>query len=312
MQESVKVDRWRYIGGSDIPVIMQISPFKTRWQLLQEKARLVDDSFGGSIYTEYGNTMEPKIRDFINEELGHGFVEGRHFDEVNGYRIHTDGEDEVTETILEIKTTSHVHNSLDDYLIYLVQLLFYMGVTGYDNGLLAVYERPEDMSEVFEPMRLQTFPVFYQEHQGLVSKIAKEVQKFKIDLERLIADPLLTEQDFIPKDMVNVSENILALEYALNSMKEIEAKLKAQKEQLFSLMVENKVKTWATESVRLTRVDGAPEHEEQVEELDLKALKRDLPELFKPDYDGGYLVTKTVKKSGRKGYVKITRLKGGD
>ena len=78
------------------------------------------------------------------------------------------------------------------------------------------------------------------------------------------------------------------------------------------LMVENKVKTWATESVRLTRVDGAPEHEEQVEELDLKALKRDLPELFKPDYDGGYLVTKTVKKSGRKGYVKITRLKGGD
>lgn len=310
MQESVSVDRWKWIGGSDIPVIMQISPFKKRWDLLQEKAKLKEDPFNGSVYTEYGNTMEPKIRDFINENYGHGFVEGRHYDEVNGYRCHTDGEDEVTETILEIKTTSNVHDSLDGYLLYLVQLLFYMGVTGYDNGILAVYERPEDMSEVFDPSRLQLFTVFYKEHLGLAKKIADEVIKFKRDLDRLKADPFLTEEDFIPKDMVSVSESILALEYALNGMKEIEARLKEQKDQLYDLMIENRVKTWATESVRLTRVDGTPEHEEQVEELDLEGLKRDLPELFKSEAYGGYIVTKTVKKAGRKGYVKITRKEG--
>lgn len=307
MQDSVKVDRWKYIGGSDIPVIMQISPYKTRWQLLQEKAQLIDDDFNGSIYTDYGNTMEPKIRDYINQELGHGFVEGRHYDEVNGYRCHTDGEDEVTETILEIKTTSHVHHKLEDYLFYLVQLLFYMGVTGYDNGILAVYERPEDFSEKFEPERLQTFTVFYNEHLGLVKKIADEVLKFKRDLDRLKADPLLTEQDFLPKDMVSVSESILALEYVLSDMKKIETQLKDMKAQLYDLMIENQVMTWATERVRLTRVDGKPETEEEVEELDIEGLKRDLPELFKSEAYGGYMVTKKVKKAGRKGYVKITR-----
>ena len=283
MQDSVKIDRWKYIGGSDIPVIMQISPFKTRWQLLQEKAQLIDDDFNGSIYTDYGNVMEPKIREYINVEFGHGFVEGRHYDEVNGYRCHTDGEDEVTETILEIKTTSHVHKNLEDYLIYLVQILFYMGVTGYDNGILAVYERPDDFNERFNPERLQTFTVFYNEHLGLVKKISDEVIKFQRDLDRLKADPLLTEQDFLPKDMVSVSESILALEYVLNDMEKIEDQLKAQKAQLYELMCENQVKTWATERVRLTRVDGSPEKMETVE--------------------------KQVKKSGRKGYVKITRLK---
>ena len=30
----VSEDRDKYIGGSDIPVILGLSPFKTRWQLL--------------------------------------------------------------------------------------------------------------------------------------------------------------------------------------------------------------------------------------------------------------------------------------
>ena len=37
--------RDKYIGGSDIPVIMGLSPFKTRWQLLLEKAGLEESSF---------------------------------------------------------------------------------------------------------------------------------------------------------------------------------------------------------------------------------------------------------------------------
>ena len=38
MQETVKQDRDKYIGGSDIPVIMNLSPFKSRFDLLLEKA----------------------------------------------------------------------------------------------------------------------------------------------------------------------------------------------------------------------------------------------------------------------------------
>ena len=37
---NVEVERYKYIGGSDIPIIMGISQFKKRFDLLLEKAHL--------------------------------------------------------------------------------------------------------------------------------------------------------------------------------------------------------------------------------------------------------------------------------
>lgn len=308
MQDSVKVDRYKFIGGSDVPIIMNLSPFKSRWQLLQEKAQLIDDTFEGSVYTRFGEILEPKIRDYINAERGHGFIEGRHYDNERGFRVHTDGEDEVTETILEVKTTSHIHENLTDYKMYLVQILFYMAVIGYDNGILAVYQRPDDLDERFDPGRLQLFPVFLAEHGELVKEIEIAVTKFQSDLERLKADPFLTEEDFVPKDLVGLSDSILALEDILGQMKDVETRIKSMKKQLYELMIENRVKTWETPNgIRLTRVDEIPAHMETVEELDMKALKRDLPELWRSEFYGGYMIEKQVKKSGRSGFVKITK-----
>ena len=67
--QAVTVDRDKYIGGSDIPIIMGISSFKTRFDLLLEKAGIKENDFAGNKYTEYGNVMEPKIRNFINEKF---------------------------------------------------------------------------------------------------------------------------------------------------------------------------------------------------------------------------------------------------
>lgn len=306
-QDSVNVDRWKYIGGSDIPAIMNISLFKRRWDLLREKAQLQEDQFTGSVYTEYGNTMEPKIRNFINANLGHCFLEGRHYDEERGFRIHTDGEDEVTETVLEIKTTSQIESDLSGYKHYLVQLLFYMMTLNYSNGILAVYARPDDMSEKFDEERLQLFSVFIGDHDQLCSDIMREVDRFQVDVARLRENPFLDEQDFMPKDIVSVSDQILALEDTLKRMKAIEAETKALKKQLKALMIENRVKTWVTPSgVRLTLVEDSPAKMETVEELDLEALKRDLPELFRSYYYGGYMREIQKKQAGREGYVKIT------
>ena len=68
MEYDVTIDRDLYIGGSDVPVIMGISTFNTRWGLLQEKAGLKENTFNGTKYTEYGNVLEPKIRDYINKK----------------------------------------------------------------------------------------------------------------------------------------------------------------------------------------------------------------------------------------------------
>lgn len=307
MQDSVKVERWKYIGGSDIPAIMNLSPFKKRWDLLREKAQLQEDTFAGSVYTDYGNTMEPKIRDYINKELGHCFIEGRHYDEENGIRFHTDGEDEVTATVLEVKTTSNVHEDLLEYKLYLVQLLFEIAKLGWDNGLLAVYERPEDMSERFDPDRLQLFTVFANEHKGLIAEIFREVERFQIDVQRLRENPFLDEEDFIPKDLVGVSNQIIALEETLKQMKAVEEQNKKLKEQLKELMQLNKIKTWITPSgVRLTLVEDAPDKIVTEQVLDEERLAKDLPELFMMEDEGGYIKEVEKKKSGRKGFVKIT------
>ena len=130
MQETVKQDREKYIGGSDIPVIMNLSPFKSRFDLLLEKAGYKENDFEGNVYTEYGNTMESKIREAINSQIKEPFTEGKHIreaeaDEIIGVRIHTDGEN--SDSILEIKTTSQIYPCVDDYKLYLVQLLFLYG-----------------------------------------------------------------------------------------------------------------------------------------------------------------------------------------
>ena len=65
MQKSVSEDRHLYIGGSDLPIIMGISSFKSRFDLLLEKAELKENDFDGNSYTEYGNVMEEKIREYI-------------------------------------------------------------------------------------------------------------------------------------------------------------------------------------------------------------------------------------------------------
>lgn len=112
--------------SSDIPAIMGISPFTTRWQLLLEKAGLAERDFSGNKYTVHGQTMEPKIRDYINN----AFPEGEQFEPNRVYdgdiRCHSDGFNGYC--VLEIKTTSNTHNRIDDYKIYLVQLLKYMEV----------------------------------------------------------------------------------------------------------------------------------------------------------------------------------------
>ena len=236
MQDTVRVDRQKYIGGSDIPVILGISPFKTRWQLLREKAGLEDDTFEGNAYTEYGQKMEGKIRDYLNTSLGRLFVEGKHYNDIIfggvkqdiGIRCHTDGED--SDTVVEIKTTSQVYDSVDEYEIYLVQLLFYMKEADKTKGILGVYERPDDFSEEFDADRLQTFDIDINNYSELVTKIYDELVKFVEDREKLVNNPFLTEEDLLPSNISVLAGGIIAIENRLREFKEMEKEYERQKE----------------------------------------------------------------------------------
>lgn len=294
MQKSVKEDREKYIGGSDIPVIMGISPFKTRYELLLEKAGLKEDDFEGNQFTEYGNMMEEKIRSYINEKYDTAFVEGKHIE--GDIRCHTDGENK--DYILEIKTTFEIHENVDDYKIYLVQLLFYMYHTKRHLGMLAVYERPEDFNEEFDKERLHIYSVKIEDYEELINKINNAVEQFRIDLQKLKENPFLTEEDLLPIDLTKISYEIIALENKLKEYKKIEQEQKELKEQLKKAMEEKGIKSWKTPNgAKITLVEDGKDKE--VMKFNENKFKEENEDIYNK-----YLETKIQK--GRNGYVLIT------
>ena len=303
--QAVTIDRDKYIGGSDIPIIMGISQFKTRFDLLLEKAGLKENDFTGNEYTEYGNVMEPKIREYVNKTFDKEFIEGKH---INGdIRVHTDGEDK--DAILEIKTTSQVHEKLDDYKVYLVQLLFYMQETKKCFGYLAVYERPEDFNEEFDSKKLRTYRLDIEDYKDLLDQINKAVDQFRIDLAKVKENPFITEEELMPTDLTKLSNKVVALEKQLAEMKKVEEKSKELKAQLKATMENNNIKKWETPSgVKITLVEDKAD-EIAIEKVVNEELFRNENLKLVEQYElkqAEYLEDKEVIKKGKAGYVKIT------
>lgn len=299
--DTVRDERWRYIGGSDIAAIMGISPFKTRFQLLQEKARIVEPDFKGNEYTEYGNKLEPLIRDYVNETLNRNFAPDVLID--GDFRFNFDGLDKEHNEILEVKTTSQIHEKLDDYKTYLVQLLPYMRSVGAEKGYLAVYERPEDFNETFNPLQLTTYEVLIGDYSDLLEEIDAQVEMFKRDLKKLRENPFITEEELQPTEVVETANKVLALEQQLESMKQLEKELKSAKAELKRLMQENGVKKWITPNG--TKITLVPDGEDTV----ISAFNEKKFAEEKPDIYAEYLEDKL--KAGRSGYVRVTLPKEG-
>lgn len=303
MQYDVTIDRNRYIGGSDIPAIMGISSFETRWQLLLEKAGLETSDFKGNRYTEYGNIIEPQIRAYINRKRKFKFEPNRVI--AGDFRYHSDGYNG-DDCVLEIKSTSHIYETVDEYKVYLVQLLKGMEINGVKKGILAVYFRPEDFNTEFDPERLQIFNITIGQYKTLLEEINAEIDKFRADLERLRNNPLLTEEDFQPTDIVAISNRVVAIETRLAELKALEAELKKVKQELFTAMQKHDIKSWETiNGVKITRVDETPASVVTVTKFDVDLFKAEHPDLYKR-----YFREKVEKKAGRAGYVKITLPKG--
>lgn len=296
----VSQDRDKYIGGSDLPVICGISKFKTRWQLLLEKAGLAENTFSGNRFTEYGHYIEPFIRDHINLVYNTNFVPNR---VINGdIRCHTDGFN--GECVLEIKSTSEIYSTVDGYKVYLVQLVKYMEQNEVERGILAVYERPDNLRSAFDPHRLQVFEIVLDDYRDILSYVNREIDKFRSDLERLKENPLLSEQDFLPVNpgMIALTNQILAFEKQLIALKEIEQQCKEAKKQLYSEMQKHGVPSWTLPNgTKITKVDESPGKTKTVAEFDSESFRADNPALYDK-----YLRRVEKTSNGRAGYVRIT------
>lgn len=240
--------------------------------------------------------MEPKIRDWVNAVYDMNFKEDK---KIKGFiRVHTDGTDRKNKAILEVKTTSLIHEKAEDYPYYLCQLLLEMDLYGYERGILSVYERPADFDETFDPLRLFNYDIVKSDWADFLATIWEAINQFRLDWLRLAENPFLTEQDFMETDIVTVADKVLALETQLDAMKQTEADLKAAKAELKELMESHNVKSWSTPNgYKITLVpDGEPTEKEVFDE---ERFAYENPDLF-ADY------MHTIVKKGRAGYVRIT------
>lgn len=296
MQASVKEDRQKWIGGSDIPSIMGISPFTTRFDLLLFKAGLQENEFNGNEYTEYGNVMEDKIRTYINETYKREFKETKYEYKETSIRCHLDGEDD--KGVLEVKTTSQIHDDVNEYEVYLVQLLLYMKQTGHDKGILAVYERPEDFNEELDPNRLHTYEIDIKDYQELVNEIYTEIDRFKMDLERVKENPLITEEELLPVPIQEISHQLENIENQLAMYKELEKQEKELKAKLYDAMEEYNIKKWKTPGgITITKTASVPDKTEMV--FNENKFKEEQPIVY------ASYCEEQIKK-GRKGSIRIT------
>ena len=232
----------------------------------------------------------------MNETLHRNFAPDVLID--GDFRFNFDGLDKEHNEILEVKTTSQIHEKLDDYKTYLVQLLPYMRSVGAEKGYLAVYERPEDFDETFNPLRLTLYEVLICDCSDLLEEIDKEVDRFKRDLEKLRNNPFLTEEDLQPKEVVEYAEKVILLEQKLQNMKMLEGELKSAKAELKRLMQENGIKKWVTPSG--TKVTLVPDGEDTVvSAFNEKKFKEENPKMYSK-------YTEEKIKPGRAGYVRIT------
>ncbi len=103
-QESWHEWRSKGIGASDAPIIMGVSPWKTRYQLWQEKTGRVKADKIGNWATQRGHDLEPKARAQYELETGNNcppkLVE---YAEAPFIRASLDGYDEKKNIVLEIK-----------------------------------------------------------------------------------------------------------------------------------------------------------------------------------------------------------------
>lgn len=186
--DNVTKNRDKYIGGSDVSTILGLNKFKTKYELALEKTGITKSDFKGNEYTEYGNIMEPQIREYVNLMNGINFKEDTRIDD--DLRSNTDGFDVEQKVILEIKT----HGKTPTMEAYKAQMQLYMYQFEVNGGWLALYERPKDFDTEFDDERLRIKTV--KRDDDFIKYMLHQIKEFWLSCDYLTKNPGASEHDF--------------------------------------------------------------------------------------------------------------------
>lgn len=269
---NVTLDRNIFVGGSDIPTILGINKYKTQFELAKEKVGISPKEFKGNEYAQFGNILEPQIRDYINAINETKFKPETKIDNELRIRSNTDGFDKEAGLILEIKT----HGKNPTLKVYEAQMQLYMYQFDVEFGWLALYERPDNFDAEFDSDRLKIELV--ERDNEYIQKILDAIETFWIRCEYLKDNREMTEQEYLSigqNELSIVARQIEKIEFQLTQFNKLQDTYKTLKKKLYDLMDEYDVKKWETENIIITRKLPTTR-----ESLDSKKLKAEKPELY--------------------------------
>lgn len=296
--KNVTENRRLFVGGSDVPIILGLSKYKSQFELAKEKVGLAPQIFDGNEYTTFGQVMEPQIRDYINTVNQTNFVPDTTINKEKFIRGNCDGADYDEQLLLEIKT----HGKKPTIEVYEVQIQTYLHEFELPAAWLALYERPDNFDAEFDPERLKIEVVHYDEAK--VNEIMQQIELFWKRCEALKANPGLTEAEFYSigaesdNELAVVANQVARLESEIAQFKKLEADYKAMKQKMYELMIEHKVKSFETEGLTITAVLPSTSTKEAI---DIKAFKEAHPRIAKKFIE--------EKVSNKTGYVMIKQKK---
>lgn len=289
--KNVIENRRFFVGGSDVPVILGLSKYKSQYELAKEKTGLVPTVFDSNEYTVYGQVIEPQIRDYINIINETNFKPETVINKERNIRGNCDGADFDESLLLEIK--SHGKNPTMD--VYKVQMQLYMNEFNLAAGWLALYERPDNFDAEFDPERLKIEVVHRDDAQ--INEILQAIELFWKRCEALKRQPDMTEAEYYSitleekNEIAIVASEVEKFELQIQSFKETESQYKAMKDKLYELMMDHKVKSFETDRCIITLVLPT-----EATSIDTKALRESHPRIAK----------KFEKTSPKKGYTKVS------
>ncbi|MEI3596883.1 MULTISPECIES: DUF1351 domain-containing protein [unclassified Oceanobacillus] len=216
-EPNVTENRHKYVGGSDVPVILGLSKFKTQYELASEKVGITKSDFQGNEYTAYGHAMEPQIREYINLTTDYEFVETSTIDEENSIRANTDGVDYDAKTLLEIKT----HGAVPTIEVYKAQMQAYMFANDLEQGVLALYERPADFNLEFDAKRLDT-SIIVKRDDDFIKNLLHEIELFWKRCDWLSNNRGASEWDYnncLPENIIPGGKRPMATELEVKTVK---------------------------------------------------------------------------------------------
>jgi len=182
--------RSQHIGASEAPIIAEVSPYKTPYELWLEKLGLIENQVA-SPAMQRGLNLEPKVRESVEIELGMKFepILGVS-DEFNFMAASLDGYNRENKTAIEIKCPGSIDHEIAENrgipIKYFPQLQHQMIVLGIDKIYYCSYRTDLVIVEV-------------KRDESYCQDLIKKEFKFWSNVKNLEA-PRLTEKDCVSRD----------------------------------------------------------------------------------------------------------------